>query len=55
MFRLSPLHRALLRPNFLSRAMSTLPKPLPVVLCGKHAAIGGGVSEFLQPDYEGAC
>jgi hypothetical protein len=35
--------------------MSTLPKPLPVVLCGKTAAIGGGVASFLQPDYEGAC
>ncbi|KAJ5303061.1 hypothetical protein N7476_009860 [Penicillium atrosanguineum] len=32
--------------------MLTLPKPLPVVLCGKTAAIGGGVSGFLQPDYE---
>lgn len=33
--------------------MSTLPKPLPVVLCGKNVAVGGPVSGLLQPDYEG--
>ncbi|KAJ5216061.1 uncharacterized protein N7498_002468 [Penicillium cinerascens] len=32
--------------------MSTLPKPLPVVLCGKSVAIGGPAAGLLQPDYE---
>lgn len=53
MFRSTSLYRALQRPAFLTRTMSTLPKPLPVVLCGKSAAVGGPVSGLLQPDYEG--
>ncbi|KAK7754182.1 hypothetical protein SLS62_003759 [Diatrype stigma] len=31
---------------------STLPNPLPIILCGKTEQIGRRVAEILRPEYE---
>ncbi|GLI76243.1 hypothetical protein PoHVEF18_004514 [Penicillium ochrochloron] len=33
--------------------MSSLPSPVPIILCGRRAEIGKVVSELLAPEFEG--
>lgn len=53
MLRPTPLYRSLQHIQLPHRTMSTLPSPLPVVLCGRKTEIGKPVSGSLAPEFEG--